>query len=307
MNKIIVSTGGTAVDIDGYACAIALSELLKLLGKDYECVVGPLNHSVTSKVLNFPTQYTQKHVQVPEDSFVLVDFSEPDFIPEFITDRSKIVVVYDHHFGYETYWKEKIGDNAHIERVGACATIIWEEFEKVGLANKINNISANLLYTAIVSNTLNFKASVTNERDSIAFEKLKEHIILPANWIKTYFTDQEDAIFQNTAEVVKGDTKSVSYPNLPFSLTIGQLELWNGKVFISNYLKQIEQGLLSFNNPHYFMMVPSISEGKDYLFSKNQEVKDLLVKILGVKFINNIAQTDKLYLRKEILKKLQEI
>src|SRR3989344_1441560 len=175
MDKMVITTGEAVVDIDAYACVIALGDLYNLQGKSYLSIVGPLNHSVTAKVLAFPTNYSQTYSQNKNDRFILVEFSEPAYIPKFITNESRICEIFDHHFGYEKYWKEKIGDMAHIEKVGACATLIYEEYEKAGLSNKISVTCANLLYTAIVSNTLNFKSFVTDKRDTHAFEKIKKH------------------------------------------------------------------------------------------------------------------------------------
>jgi inorganic pyrophosphatase/exopolyphosphatase len=43
------------------------------------------------------------------------------------------------------------------------------------------------MMTAILSNTLNFKAQITKERDIIAYEELREISTLPANWKEIYF------------------------------------------------------------------------------------------------------------------------
>src|SRR3989344_4504224 len=51
------------------------------------------------------------------------------------------------------------------EMVGACATLIWEEYVKRKKSNEISEMSGNLLSTAIISNTLNFNAMVTTDRD----------------------------------------------------------------------------------------------------------------------------------------------
>lgn len=63
----------------------------------------------------------------------------------------------------------------------------------------------------------------------------------------------------------------------------------------------------SFGHPHWIMTLPSISEKKNYLYAVNSEMKELFAKIIDAKFENNIGVTDKLWLRKEIRKKIFEL
>ena len=184
--------------------------------------------------------------------------------------------------------------------VGACATLIWEEFQKRIKPLEISIVSANLLSTAIISNTLNFNASLTTQRDIKACEELKHYTRLPENWIKSYFTDQDKEVDLNIKDSLINDTKNLD----PI---IGQLELWDAKKVIFKHLKEIEEALLSFGLPNWFLTAPSISEGKNYLFTKNTKIKKLLEQSIGAKFKGAIGTTEKLWLRKEIFKKLMEL
>lgn len=307
MGRIVVSTGGKAVDIDAYACVIAYSELLSLQNINFTNYIGTLNHSVTSEVREFKTTYKTKYEPLANDVFILMDFSDWHLVPSFIKDFSKIEDIFDHHPGFEQYWLDKLGKQTHIEKVGACATLIWEEFKKSGYENKISAISANLIYTAVVSNTLNFKSSVTTDRDIAAFNELKRDIKLPVNWIESYFKEQEVSIFLDPEDVVKGDTRIVEYPNISFKLIIGQLELWDSRELINNNLAAVKKGLGSFDEQHWFLTSPSISEGKNYLYCEDVDTQNLIKRILPVNFENNLAVTDKLYLRKELLKMFQAL
>jgi inorganic pyrophosphatase len=57
-----------------------------------------------------------------------------------------VIEVYDHHYGHEAFWKERLPNSTFIEYVGACATLIWERFKQDGLQNSISTINANLFY-----------------------------------------------------------------------------------------------------------------------------------------------------------------
>lgn len=237
MKPIVVTSGQMFTDIDALACAIAYGELLKLEGKDMEVVLpGPLNHSVTEAVkswdFNFKTTPSTSDFQS-----VLVDVSNQESFAKFATLES-VVEIYDHHFGFQDFWNEKLGSDSHIELIGACATQIWEEFKKRGFADKISVASANLLYTAIVSNTLNFGAQVTDARDITAFEELKPFTKLPGNWVAIYFNDQEKGVCMDVKQSIIGDTKVMNFPTLPFPIVIGQMELWDSKKFLDDNMSK---------------------------------------------------------------------
>ena len=296
--KIVVTTGGRFTDIDGLACCVAYNELLEKEGKKSEVVLpGPFNKSVTEKIRNwnikFKTEPTDKKSQ-----YILMDISEEEYFPDF-TKCGQVVEVYDHRSGFEKYWEDRLVKNAKIELVGACATLIWEEFVKRIKSPEISSTSANLLYTAIASNTLNFNASVTTERDKEAFSQLKGFTSLPKDWIDVYFRDQQKEILKDPYEAVVNDTKVRE-------ITIGQLELWESKPVLDKCLPEIEKALTSFGNPKWFLTSPSISEGKNYLYTKDAEIKKLLSQIIGAKFKGDLGTTKKLWLRKEIVQKLQE-
>ncbi|OGM13179.1 hypothetical protein A3D84_05400 [Candidatus Woesebacteria bacterium RIFCSPHIGHO2_02_FULL_42_20] len=295
---IIVTSGTKYTDVDVLACATAYSDLLNLLNKPATAVLyGPLNASITKTVKSWKLNYKSRHSPKPKDCFVLVDTSNPDvFLNKVNLDN--VIEIYDHHFGWEKYWSAKLGRNSHIEHVGACATLIWEEFRKKKLTNKVSKTSARLLLTAIVSNTLNFKSSVTINRDKNAYKELSKYARLGNNWAQKYFREVEENVYQNPDASLKNDSKGLS------DIAIGQIELWDSSKFFSKYLPIAKKVLTGFGNPKWFLTSPSISEGVNYIYSENDEVKFLLSKHIGAKFEGDIGKTRKLWLRKEILKVL---
>ena len=75
----------------------------------------------------------------------------------------------------------------------------------------------------------------------------------------------------------------------------------NSKKIILKHLIEVEEALLSFGKSNWFLTAPSISEGKNYLFTKNPKMKRLLEKTINAKFNGDLGITDKLWLRKEII------
>ena len=303
MNPIVVTTGQAFADIDAVACAIAYAELLTREGKSAEVVLpGVLNNSVTDSVKAWGLEYLTAPTE-PNTQYVLVDVSDPVHFAD-CAKGGTITEVYDHHPGFKTYWQEKIGEHAHIEPIGAAATLIWEEFKNRGHAKEISPKSAQLLAVAILSNTLNFGAVITHERDHTAFAELQAIAQLTDDWIAQYFTEQEQTVIKDVRQSIISDTKVLVPPAFPITLTIGQLELWDGSSFLSTHTDAISSALESFGHDHWIMSIPSLSEKKNHFYTKNEEVRHLFSSGLGITFQGDFATSPRLWLRKEIIKKL---
>ncbi len=304
MNQNLVVTSGEAfVDVDAVACAIAYAELLQLEDKKAEVVFpGTLNASITPSLVSLGLPYLTRPSQ-SQSKYVVVDVSEPEFFAQFVA-LDDVVEVYDHHPGFESYWAEKIGKNAHIESIGACATLIWEEFKKRGKGSFISEKSSHLLMTAIVSNTLNFGAVITHERDRRSYTELSQKIKMVDDWIEKYFLEQEREVIRNPVNAITSDTKILTFSQLESPVVVGQSEIWNGKKFIETYQNDISLALDAFRCEQSIMNVLSLSEGKSRFYSRNQTVKDLFSQRLGVKFDGDFGIASRLWLRKEILKQL---
>lgn len=299
MNQIVVTTGKRFCDIDALACVIAYREIPS--PPAIPVIVGPLNHSVSREIRQWKIDY-QTEIKDQGFDYVIVDVSETEQLPSFVK-REKIIEIYDHHFGFEKPWREKLGLKAKIEEIGACATLIWEEFKARKPKLQISPLAANLLYTAIVSNTLNFQASITTPRDKQAFEELKAFIRLPENWISLYYLDQEKEVYRKPETVLKNDTKIQTIKGM--KCAFGQLELWNSRDFLKENANRVEAILKEYGAEVWLLSSPCISEGRNYIFTKSSMLKNQLLRTLPISFEGNIGVTKKLYLRKEILQKIQ--
>ena len=306
MNIIYVTTGNKYTDIDSLACAVAYTELLKLRGqKALTYLPGLLNNTITEAIKEWNMEYVDK-VSDFNAKFVIVDISDPDYLSKQI-NLENIIEIYDHHYGFEKYWKDKLGEKAKIEAVGACATQIWEEYKLSRLEDKISNVSANLLYTAIIQNTLNFNAKVLVDRDKVAFEELKKYISLPSNWDKIYYDDREKETQDNILETITNDTKTLKIPSFDNQIIIGQLELWDVPSFLDKYASEIKASLSILGSPYWFMNLSGLKDGKNYLYAESDKLQRILEKVTGAKFKDNIGTTDRLWLRKEIVRDLQKL
>jgi inorganic pyrophosphatase/exopolyphosphatase len=300
MGKIIVTGDKNFTDIDILACVIAYTELLNLLGKNAEAVIlGPLNASVPKEVSDWGLEYSKTYTKNDDDSFVILDRSDnPEVFPDFV-EKEKIIEIIDHHLRLRSYWKKTLGNKAIIESVGSCATLIWEKFKENKIENKITQTSARLLYTAILSNTLNFKAFMTDDRDTQAAGELLKLLELPDNWKEIFFVGCEKKLLENPKQAIKHDIKTKKLKTGE-KITIGQIELWKSREFIENNKDLISEVLSSHGNELWFLSSPSISEGINYIFTTNPRVKELLESHIEASFSGDIGETKSLWLRKEI-------
>ena len=222
----IISAGKTFNDIDAFACAIAYAELLRKEGNDaLVAFPGPLNHTVTPLALEQSADYVKEYSLQSTDQLIYVDISDPAYFSFGKASEAQVVEIYDHHYGWSEYWKAKIGNRSHIERMGAAATLIWEEFKHRGHTETISQSSANLLMLGVLQNTLNFVSPETTERDRVAFAELLQRGSLPDGWQERYFKECADAFDTNFEDVLRNDTKVFEGLFGEYGLVFSQLEV----------------------------------------------------------------------------------
>lgn len=295
-------TGGKAyADIDVLACVSAYTELLKLKGCQANGVItGPWNQTIPNSIRKWTIDIDKQFTFTPSEQyyFILADLSDPKFMEEFVSIEN-VVEVYDHHFGHEAFWKERLPCSTHIERVGACATLIWEQFREKGFDARISTTNANLLYTAIFANTLNFRSAVTSERDHVAFEEISQHKHLPNDWESTYYQEIAAGFDIDLTAHLKNDTNTITLDGSPFYF--GQIEVWNAHSIVNGF----ENKFVPQTSEEWLINIASIEEGRSYIYTNSTRLRRKLINIVDGKPINEHFQmSPRLWLRKELLKEL---
>ena len=150
-------------DLDGVACSVAYAEFLRAQGIDARA--GIFGHG------DRETQFVMDKVgaDMPEDAegivqeceaIVLTDTTEAQTISPAI-DVEKVTEIIDHRAHHDAHRFPHV--RIRIELVGAAATLVAERFRDAGITP--SRAAATLLYCAIASHTINFRAHVTTERD----------------------------------------------------------------------------------------------------------------------------------------------
>jgi len=301
----IITSGAPFIDIDAYACIVAYQELLQQLGEEAVGVsTSLLNESITPSLRALPTQLQTAYQLQADDQYVVADVSNPDdFDP--IVQPERVVAIFDHHTGFETEWREKLGDNCHIEFIGTAGTLIYEQWAKAGRQDQMSAASAQLLAAAILDNTLNFNADVTTQRDRDAYSFLATHAQLPSTWAASYFKECEQSIVADLAAAIRNDKKYFRREGLDKELAMGQLALWDARGILAHDLATFGS-VLRTPDKLWLVNLMSIAEGKSYFISDCPEVHAWLQKLTGAIFHEQVAGMDRLWLRKEIIKAAQK-
>ncbi|MFA5986283.1 MAG: DHH family phosphoesterase [Parcubacteria group bacterium] len=301
-NKIITSCH-IFIDIDALACIFAYKELLDLKNEKVEMITtAKFNASITAKYRKI--NFKNKLPYAENMEFIVMDISEPDYFEEFV-DLNSVSHIFDHHSGFETYWNTKIGKNAVIEHVGAAATLIYREYKKENLLNKISPLSAELLAVAILSNTLNFQSKITKQEDEMAYEELKKFFNYTPDFEKDYFLEVQKNIEKNVIDSLKNDSKQVNS-----ELFIAQLEVWDSEHIIHNFSKEIQTFLQSPNSKFSFLNLIELSKKNNILIFNDRTTLEYIKKHFpefNYNLKNNTATTSNVILRKEIIKKIDNI
>lgn len=298
----IVTSGSPYIDIDAYASCIAYAELLKLKGIEAKaCSTSKLNESITPTLIGLNAKL-ETYKKEKNEEFIVIDVSDKRWFDSIIKENN-IIEIIDHHTGYEEYWKNRLGDKANIELIGAVATPIVELYEQEGLIKKMSKDIVYLLMAAILDNTLNFKAKITTHRDIRAYKKLQQIVNDQGNYAKQYFIECQKLIEEDLKKAIKNDTKIEQItPILP--PVFGQLTVWNEEIILQNK-KTIEDTLDSIGT-NWIMNIISLQQGKSYIMVSNSLIEKNIEKLLHEKFQNHMMICEEVFLRKEIIRKARE-
>ena len=293
-------------DLDGTACSFAYAEYLNKTGTEagYTWYGNPKTEvEIVCNLFGINLDNIEKIL--PNNEIVITDTNALRMLaPDVIIEN--VVEIIDHHPMIDGTKIEDFGNRKmQIEEVGAAATLVAERFKENGIMP--SRESAILLYYAIVSNTINFKANVTTDRDAnisewleglyeeITKEKIKE-IFVAKSKLGNRLEDELEATF------------TVSYKKENW--VIGQIEMVDVEKFILENRERLSRALISkkeeFNANYIFLNGMDIFNGNTVMFSIDDETEKELEELLNIKFLNRISKLDYLIMRKEIIRKMME-
>lgn len=298
----IITAGSTYLDIDAYACMVAMAELLRLQGENAIAYSqAPCNYSICSSL----TSNGQILRELPSDisegsaSYIIVDVSDPEFLRSSVP-LDRVEAIYDHHVGFEDYWQKRIGDGARIEFIGAAATLIYRKWKNAGLQSKMKCSTAKLLAAAILDNTLNLTSSNMTDEDSCAFEELCSIAGIKDSFRAEYFSEVQKSVEEDLKNAIFGDIKTVR-GNKILPPHVAQLAVWNSEsIFVR--LDEIRTWFANMTDGWMINLI-DIKEMRSYFICDGANYQNKICEVFKIRFESGVAKLPCAYLRKEIIKK----
>jgi len=304
---MIIVTSYNSPDLDGIACSIAYADLLN----QKNISAKPVYFGTLGLEVDFVKNYTrslpiEKHTGDYESDveFVLVDTADPDAIEPAIP-IDKVKEIFDHR---QLVFVDKfINAKNHIELVGSCATLITEEFIKLNFKPSLN--TSIYLYSAIVSNTINFKNSVTTQRDIDAANWLRNITGLTDDYTRQMFEAKSNITSDNLCNVLTQDfaIKTIKGKNIG----IAQIEMVDVNRMSSDLnatLIQILNRFKSENKLDYiFFTGIDIIKGFNIFYTIDDDSKSIFSKALDITDLVSGYKTNAIIMRKQIWPKLESV
>ncbi len=306
MSQRLVVTANIYPDLDGTAGAVAYAEFLQWQGKTAVAAISGSPHNEAVFVLEKYDAVTPTEIESllkPNDKVILVDASEKYRLPPII-QLDQVTEIIDHR---QTHHVEQFPNAvAQIELVGAVATLVAERF--IEKKAPISSTSAALLFFAIVSNTINFKANVTTTRD-----------IAAAQWLKQYFEYEDmaiDDIFEHKSQITR-PLRDVFNEDIGIQIvndkkiSIFQLEIMNVAHFVEKNFEEIRLVLDEIQRESgidfIFLTAVDIKDGYNIFVAANQATEKVLEKAIDVTFRRGVAKREGILMRKEIIPRVREV
>lgn len=302
----IVTAGSTYLDIDAYACCVAMADLLRWKGqKAVAYSIAPRNYSICRSLVSegqvvdhLPSTFCPEHAE-----YIVVDVSDPEYIRDSIP-LHQVRKVYDHHVGFEEYWLHQIGDGAHIEFIGAAATLIYREWKTAGLQGRMSRSTARLMIAAILDNTLNLASANTTEEDIEAFNELCRIAGVNNEWCASYFSEVQSHVEGDLYNALFGDIKTIrEHAVLPPRLA--QLCIWDAKRILGR-LPEI-RGWFGRSTDAWMINIIDLKQFCSYFVCDSVTYQKQIENAFHVHFEAGVAELSKACLRKEILRITQRI
>ncbi|MEI6650390.1 MAG: DHHA2 domain-containing protein [Candidatus Moraniibacteriota bacterium] len=304
--KPILVTSYVSPDLDGLASAVAYAEYLGKTG--VEAVVGLLGepseesqYTLDRFGLDTPTTISDT------DGFeriVLADASDLSGL-EGKVEPGKVVTIIDHRAVNGA--AEFPNADVQIELVGAAATLVTEKFFKVGLAISVR--SAILIQAAIISNTLNFKAAVTTDRDREVSEKLGKIVPLPNDFWRDLFLAKSDLSGDKLAKKIHDDFASFELGGK--KVGIAQIEMIGAEALARDRTGETVRVLDEIREygafDHVFQNTIELESPRNYLVASDDDTKRLLETALDVTFSGEVAERLAPLMRKQIVPLLKAV
>ena len=129
--------------------------------------------------------------------------------------------------------------------------------------------------------------------------ELLPYTTLPVDWKAQYYEEIRCGFEEDLTSHLLKDTKHIEWKGTPFCF--GQIEVWNAQTIMDSFRREFSSQAQQMN---WIVNLVSIEEGKSFLFCNHGHMKDFLLSIVSGKDCHELIAAPRLWLRKELIKKL---
>ena len=294
-------------DLDGFACALAYVELLRAQGINANAALfGTPYIEATYLMDHYGFPYPSDGITMfdPIDRVVLVDESELKPMASTNLNPQQVVEIIDHRKNHDLELFPNA--NVQLELVGSAATLVAERFKQANVMP--SRMSGTLLYGAIISNTLNFQANVTTDRDHVMAQWLHSLSHFPSTFARELFLAKSDFSGPKLRNTIANDSKWWAFEG--HNIFIAQIEMIGVQDLVQTRSREILEELHhqkeTFGIDFYFCSFIELDGGYTMFVADDPGTQKLLESVLNISFRENVAQRPGLIMRKEIIPLIKE-
>lgn len=219
MGEEILAIGHAQPDTDSIVSAIGYAKLKRELGKNVKAArCGELNPETRFVLERFSAEEPVRIDDATGRRIILLDHNEYSQAVDGLND-AEIVEILDHH---------RIGDVEtsgpiyfRAEPVGSTSTIVVEEYRETGVP--LDDRTAGLLLSGILSDTVILRSPTATERDERVIKELSDHLGLDYEEYGKKILKEKSKLGEKEArEIVLGDFKEYEFGD--GVVGIGQVE-----------------------------------------------------------------------------------
>ncbi|MCB9228651.1 MAG: hypothetical protein H6618_03485 [Deltaproteobacteria bacterium] len=296
----VVTSGRGHLDIDALACGFGMVDYLQQQGYHAAFVSSsPLNATVPDSLRSSGLSWKKTQPIHDRSKFIVCDVSDPDFFDPLVNQK-QILEVIDHHFGFTEFWQQRAGVFSDIRPVAACASLVTRRF----MDHKIEPdlMTARLLGTAILSNSLGLKLRLTQTLDHESFMFLNEYYPFKADACEGFFRECQEDFQMSPLENLFLDTKLTRISGM--LCAIGQIEAWDRYGFSMKLL--FEEFKRKFRDHVAVINMACVGESRNLIFTDDHRVLDMMEKLYPGQRHRDYYETENLLLlRKELCQDME--
>ncbi len=281
MKQKIISIGHKNPDADSVLAAVLVSRFGKeIFGVEVEAVIADEINNETKFVLDFlKIKKPRLLKKIKNEKVIMVDTTEPNQIIDGLTEDNLLAIIDHHNLGG---LKSSKPIYTRVEPIGCTGSVIYKILREKNI--KIDKVSAIIMITCIISDTLNFNSPTTTSDDKKILKELNKIAKLDIQkFVSKLFFAKSSLKGISVKDITSKDYKQFEMGK--YKVGIGVWETTNpGSVNLqkSKIIKALIEKKNQEKMDYMFFAVVDIIENNSYLYIIGDEENILAKDVFGV-------------------------